>query len=206
MPAYQPLFDRAYDRRDKNEIVALYRRWALSYDDELGDNHYVAPQRAAAVFARHVEDRTIPVIDIGCGTGLVGCRLAEQGFVNVDGVDISAEMLSQALAKRAYRTLMEGDLTGRLAIPDANYGAAISVGTFTHHHVGPAGLDEVLRILVAGGIAAITVNGDAYIEDGYRAKFDRLAASGLCTIVEERDEDYIVARGIRSRVVVLRKT
>ena len=205
MPKYQPLFEKAYDRKDKEEVISLYRDWAEHYDAELGDNEYVAPQRGAALFAEHVPDRTARIIDIGCGTGLVGRFLLRYGFADIDGLDISAEMLAQAKKAGAYGKLMQADLTAGLDIPDASYDAVISVGTFTHNHVGPQGLDEVLRIVKAGGIAAVTVNGGAYVEDGYRAKFDQLVADGICDIVDERDEDYIVARGIQGRVVTLRK-
>ena len=205
MPDYQPLFEKAYDRKDKEEILSLYRDWAESYDAELGDNQYVAPQRAAADFARHVSNRAARILDVGCGTGLVGRFLAEHGFSRIDGLDISAAMLEQAEQRGGYERLMEADLTAGLDIADGAYDAVVSVGTFTHNHVGPRGVDEVLRVVRPGGIAAITVNGGAYVEDGYRAKFDRLVAEGVCAIVEEHDEDYIVARGIRGRVVTLRK-
>ena len=200
-----PLFEKAYDRKNKEEVVDLYRQWAETYDDELQGNAYVAPQRGAEAFAAHVADRSARVIDVGCGTGLVGRFLAERGFTRIDGLDISAEMIVQARGKGAYADLFTADLTETIAVPDAAYDAAISVGTFTHNHVGPNGIEEVLRIIKPGGIASITVNGDAYVADGYRAKFDALAASHACAIVEERDEDYIVARNIRSRIVVLKK-
>ena len=206
MPKYQPLFEKAYDRKDKDEVISLYRDWAEHYDAELGDNEYVAPQRGAALFADHVPDRKVHLIDIGCGTGLVGRFLLRYGFGNIDGLDISAEMLAQAKNAGAYTELMEADLTAGLDIADATYDAAISVGTFTHNHVGPQGLDEVLRIIKPSGIAGITVNGSAYVEDGYRAKFDQLVADGVCAILDEREEDYLIARGIRGRVVTLRKS
>lgn len=36
------------------------------------------------------------VLDMGCGTGLVGQYLVERGFKNVVGVDASAGMLEKA--------------------------------------------------------------------------------------------------------------
>ena len=201
-----PLLDKAYDRKTKDEVVDLYQEWAETYDDELESNSYVAPERGASVFAEHVSDHTARIIDIGCGTGLVGRLLAQDGYTAIDGLDISAAMLAQAREKGGYEDLFEADLTAVIDVPDALYDAAISVGTFTHNHVGPDGLDEVLRIVKPGAIASITVNADAYEADGYRAKFDALVADGVCAIIEERDEDYIIARGIRSRIVVLKKT
>ncbi|MCG8512403.1 MAG: class I SAM-dependent methyltransferase [Rhodospirillales bacterium] len=205
MSDYEPLLDKVYSRKTKDEVVDLYGEWAETYDDELENNYYVAPERGAGVFAEHVADREARIIDVGCGTGLVGRVLAARGFAAIDGLDISAEMLSQARRKGGYDKLFEADLTGPIDVADATYDAAISVGTFTHNHVGPDGLDEVLRIVKPGGIASITVNGDAYIADGYGAKFETLVADGVCIIVEQRDEEYIIARGIRSLIVVLKK-
>jgi len=205
MPEKKPLFEKAYDRKSKEEVADLYREWAGSYEEELEGYSYVAPQRGAAMLALHVKDRDAKVIDVGCGTGLVGRYLAEVGFTDVDGLDLSTEMLDQARAKGVYKELFQADLTARIAVPDAAYDAAISVGAFTHNHVGPDGIDEVLRIVKSGGIASITVNGGAYVEDGYRAKFDDLVASGKCAIMEEMDAEYIIDQGINSRIVVLKK-
>jgi SAM-dependent methyltransferase len=205
MSEYKPLLDKAYDRKNNDEVVDLYSEWAETYDDELKSNSYVAPERGVALFAEHVTDRDARIVDIGCGTGLVGRFLAARGYTAIDGLDISAEMLSQARGKGDYTNLFEADLTKAIDVADATYDAAISVGTFTHNHVGPSGLDEVLRIVKPGGVASITVNADAYIADGYAEKFDTLVADGVCSIVEQRDEEYIIARGIRSLIVVLEK-
>jgi len=200
------LLDKAYDRKNMHEVAALYGEWAATYDDELKNNSYVAPQLGASVFATYVRDLDARILDVGCGTGLVGHALMTHGYTNIDGLDLSTEMLNQARDKGCYEQLFQADLTAVIDVADACYDAAISVGTFTHNHVGPDGIDEVLRIVKPGGIASITVNGDAYVEDGYRAKFDTLVADGICSLVEERDEAYIIARDVRSRIMVLRKS
>ena len=87
----KPLLDKAYDRKDKDEVTALYREWATTYDDELKDNSYVAPQVGAGVFAEHVRDLDARILDLGCGTGLVGQALATHGYTSIDGLDLSAD-------------------------------------------------------------------------------------------------------------------
>ncbi len=47
------------------------------------------------------------VLDMGCGTGLVGQYLKERGFETVVGVDASAKMLVQAEEKKSYTELLE---------------------------------------------------------------------------------------------------
>jgi SAM-dependent methyltransferase len=55
-------------------------------------------------------------LDAGCGTGLVGEWLAPR-VTRLDGIDLSADMLSQARTKGIYETLAEGDITGEMETP-----------------------------------------------------------------------------------------
>ncbi|EKV27387.1 hypothetical protein C882_1889 [Caenispirillum salinarum AK4] len=85
---------------------------------------------AAETFARVAEAKVSPVLDAGCGTGLVGVELATRGFPVVDGLDISPEMLGEARAKGVYRDLVEADMTKPLtALATDAYAGVISVGT-----------------------------------------------------------------------------
>lgn len=53
---------------------------------------------------------TVRILDLGCGTGLIGLELAKRGFTNIVGVDISPGMLEQADQKRVYTELVEHDI------------------------------------------------------------------------------------------------
>ena len=75
--------------------------------------HYVAPARGAALLARYASS-TGKVLDCGCGTGLAGEQLKSLGFTDMDGIDISANMLRQARAKGVYGDLSQVDLTAGL--------------------------------------------------------------------------------------------
>lgn len=52
----------------------------------------------------------VKVLDLACGTGLVGKYLSESGFKNVHGIDISPNMLEEASAKCVYKELDEHTL------------------------------------------------------------------------------------------------
>ena len=93
--------------------------------------HYIAPSELARTLARHQATGDVPILDVGCGTGLTGCCLKAIGFSTIDGLDFSTAMLSKAQDKGVYRTLIEADLNAPLALGDGVYGAAISSGTFT---------------------------------------------------------------------------
>ena len=60
---------------------------------------------------RGLSKETCRVLDLGCGTGLVGEALARKGFKNIVGLDISPEMIKQAATKGVYAQFIEHDLT-----------------------------------------------------------------------------------------------
>ena len=70
--------------------------------------------------------------------------------------------------------MLVGDLSQPLEVPDSEYHAVISSGTFTHGHVGPEPLDEIFRILKPNGILACTVHIDLWQTRGFEAKFKSL--------------------------------
>jgi len=122
-------------------------------------------------------------LDIGCGTGVAGLALRHCGFVAIDGIDISPEMLQQASTKQhdgtaVYSNLIEADLTQPLAIATGTYAGAVSTGTFTHGHVGPAALAEVVRILRPGAIAAIGINAAHFSAFDFGPTLDQLVDAG----------------------------
>ena len=200
------LLHKAYELEGGEDAKLLYDEWAKSYDEELvEENEYVAPHLMAAVFAEHFNDKDARVIDVGCGTGLGGEALAEFGFTQIDGIDLSQAMLDQARDKGCYGDLIQADMRYPTATADAAYDAVVSVGAFTHKHIGPGGIDESLRITKSGGVLCLFVNADVYVEDDYDAKIAELIDAGKCEVLLNRTEDYIKKTGTMGRALVLRK-
>lgn len=54
-------------------------------------------------------ERIDAAADLGCGTGRTGVWLREHGVREIDGVDVTPEMLSTAREKKAYRRLLDSD-------------------------------------------------------------------------------------------------
>ena len=154
----QALLRRAYALSSDEESQRLYRDWATTYDDTmLHGLHYQSPRLVADRLAALIAARDSAVLDIGCGTGLVGRELAARGFSVIDGIDISPEMMAVARQKGGYRDFVCADLNARLPLADASYSGAICCGTFTSGHVRANCLEEVLRVLAPGAPFAFTV-------------------------------------------------
>lgn len=171
-----PDLDKAYALKTPEDSLNLYSAWAETYEEEFADaSGYQLPIAVAEAFARSEGEG--PVLDIGAGTGLVGLALQECNIGPIDGTDISSAMLAEAALKDCYENLFEGDLTGALPVENDLYNGIVSAGTFTHGHVGPAALDELLRVAKSGALYVLSINAEYYVGMGFEAKFQEISSS-----------------------------
>jgi SAM-dependent methyltransferase len=185
------LLRRAYALSSREEGEALYREWASSYDRTMVDGlGYIAPGLLCDAFAHGVTWRDGPVLDVGCGTGLVGDELVQRGFTTFDGLDLSADMMNEARHRGIYRELIAADLTQPLPIGDCSYRAVVCNGTFTSGHVDASCLDEIVRIIEPGGVLACSVHDSVWIALGFADAFDRLIRDGALATVERVAAPY----------------
>lgn len=169
----------AYAVETPEDNLRLYRDWAETYDGEFATTRgYSYPRTLAELFAEQANEVDSPVLDVGAGTGLVAQSLVELCAGPVDAIDISPEMLEVSRGKGVYRELIEGDLTAALPMEDARYGGIVSAGTFTHGHVGPAALDELLRVSRNGALFCLGINATAFDKYGFGSAFAALQARG----------------------------
>ena len=180
--------DDAYGLKTPEDSVRLYADWAETYDaDFVSRLGYIYHQEVALQFMEYFGTASGALLDVGCGTGVVGIALREAGISCIDGIDISAEMLAQSSKKKAgdgkpvYRNLIEADLTGSLDIANNQYAGIVSAGTFTHGHLGPESLEELWRIAEPGAVCVIGVNAEHYESSGFAEKFSDDVANARIT-------------------------
>ena len=171
--------DGAYSLETPEDSKELYRTWAATYDESFAARHgYVYAERVAETFL--AEGGTGPVLDIGAGTGLVAEAMRA---VEADGLDISAEMLNVAAQKGLYRNRFVADLTGPLDLPDAGYRGLVSAGTFTHGHVGPVCLPELMRVAAPNALFVLGINEGVFDLAGFGSAFAHLVADNVISPV-----------------------
>jgi len=183
-----PDLDLAYSLETPDDSRRLYARWAETYDETFVEKHgYVYHENVVGIFLDAGGSAGGAILDVGCGTGVVGVALGDVGETIVDGVDISPEMLDVARGKLtvhgrpAYRNLIEGDLTQTVPIGDDTYSGIVSVGTFTHGHLGPEAIDELVRVAAPSAVCALGINAVHYAELGFDRWFASRSAQGRLT-------------------------
>ena len=186
------------------DLQVVYKEWATAYDHD-NDNLLgtVSQPLSVQIFQEYIKDKSLRIIDVGCGTGLVGVELEKGGFSNFDGIDISQEMIDIA-KQRGYAQLFIGSLNVSLPCENNEYDAALCVGVFTHGHVGSNRLDELVRIVKPGGIVCFTVNEGVYDSYGFDSKIKNLESTNIWEILEIRKGDYMTKKNIKGVYCVVK--
>lgn len=189
---------------EPDEIQAIYRDWADSYDGDLDQFGYVAPQIGSSLFEAIVPDRASLVLDAGCGTGLVGQMLSQLGFTNLHGTDFSSEMLARAAQTEVYQSLFRSDFFQPVDLPSDQYEAIISIGVYSSR-MRETFLPEMIRILKPGGIICLSSRLH-YFEEELANQLSGYAANGLITIEHAEERPYMLAQNANAMYLILKKT
>ena len=179
--------DRLYGAPNLDDLREEYDRIASVYDEALVDGMgYRSPQAVAEV-ARKILPPDALLLDAGAGTGLLGVALAEAGFTQLDGMDMSREMLAHAARTHVYRDLREGRLGERLDYETGTYDGVASAGVLTTGHAPARCLDEFVRVTRPGGLLIFTLRADR-MPPGYADKLAELKRTRRLELVEKGDE------------------
>jgi predicted TPR repeat methyltransferase len=120
------------------------------------------------------------VLDVGCGTGLVGRALRDRGFTgHLRGLDISQESLAKARQGGAYDELGPADLQRRLEVEDSCVDAVVCVGVMTYLPDVEAVWRELARVTRPGGVVVVTQREDLWLERDCPGVAQRLRAEGV---------------------------
>ena len=169
----KPNLDLAYALESVQDNRNLYAAWAKDYETDFASTmDYILPNQVAKIFVEL--GGTGPVLDVGAGTGLAGQALSKLGINPIDALDLSGAMLEVALEKKIYRNFFTSDITQPIVTNNYSYQGIISSGTFTHGHVGPNAIDNLITVAEDGAFFALSINKNHWIEKGFAKKFESL--------------------------------
>jgi predicted TPR repeat methyltransferase len=188
----------AYSYKNSEELSKYYDDSAKDYDRFTESVGYVLHKRVAEK-ASHLLNtlrRTEEIIDIGCGTGLLGLELGSNPQnIRIDGIDISPEMVFYAYNKKkqngrmCYRKIYIGDISNQNQIQKNTYSFMVSSGTFTTGHLDAGHLLKIIRMMQADSYAVFSVKSDHFQDSGFMGQLERLVDSELIEIIEISEVD-----------------
>ena len=157
---------------DPDAIVKHYQHWAKTYDKDVIENYYGIAY-IVDLMHKHVQQSAnlsavraseLRVLDVGCGTGLLGSPLHALGYSNLDGMDLSVDMLAVAEKTGRYNSLI-ADVNINKPLPERLlqiYNVAVCIGVFTPGHVLPVALRQLVAATKPGGLVVLSTRVPYY--------------------------------------------
>ena len=114
-------------------IEKLFDAYAERFENHLvnGLKYHVPQEMFKQLLNRLPEPTTAEILDLGCGTGLMGDHLSSM-VAAIDGVDISSKMLTQADQKGVYRSLHQSDIREYLKGTETKWDAITAGDVFVY--------------------------------------------------------------------------
>lgn len=169
--------------------MGTYDKLCLTPETKYKNAH---DQLIAGVLSLFPHDRDVRILDVGAGTGIIGERLRDIGFRNVDGLDASAEMLKAAEQKGVYKRYIHGIFTDEpiAGIADDTYDLIVMCGVCGPGAVPVEAFQEAVRIVKPNGHIVNCLRAE-YLETcpEYRGRWEpfvsRLTEEGKWRLVEQ---------------------
>ena len=172
-----------YSAKDQDDLIERYDDAAEVYEAAMESDVGWTGHIELAKVVGHRVDKDARICDAGAGTGMLGAKLAEAGFTNMDANDLSAGMLKSAKAKGIYKDCRVMELGKPLPYLDDSYDAVTVCGVFTPNHAPASSLDELVRITKPGGLILYTLRADQEPPD-FAIKHRELRDAGLWDLVD----------------------
>jgi predicted TPR repeat methyltransferase len=149
---YFSLSGRKLERAEKSYIENLFNGYAEHFEEHLENTlNYRTPALLKDILEKEGPQLYTSVLDLGCGTGLMGKELRDQAHTLI-GVDLSSKMLEKALQKGIYDELFEEDLLSYLSQTKTSFDLIVASDTFPYFGALDKVFEHILRVLAPNGI------------------------------------------------------
>jgi len=183
----------------------LYASWAATYDKEVKENGYVTPKRIADALKDIVSDQSELILDYGCGTGLSGSALWAVGFKNIDGLDVSEEMVHLAKKKSIYRNLRVFEPSTKIPVQAEQYKIITAVGVIGAGAAPLQVFSDLLSLLPSNGLLAFSFNDHTLSDPSYEKEVDACLKVGKALMVHKSYGKHLPKANLNSNIYILKK-
>ena len=174
--------------KEIGDIATAFDGYVNQYDSDLEKWLYDAPEKAAKRLATRLPPHS-RILDVGCGTGLVGVELNKLGFIRPDGIDISSLSLREAERKGVYRHTLIADIlkSDFFFLDTYYYDGIICVGVLTYLEDIPSVLLKLIKLVRTGGEIELTQRSDMYKYYNLHKDLTAMVDAGLISNLEITD-------------------
>merc|ERR1712106_1226813 len=186
------------------EVHRAYEGWTSTYEQDLanlgssGADHLGDELVTTLRDMGRVDMGTVSVLDVACGTGLVGDALVKRGFSNITGTDFCRSMLDIAEQKGVYKHLDESSFGEEVPsnLAGNKFDCVVMKGGFAAGHLPLASLGTMARLCKPGGLVinSMTLEYTQIVAEyqGIEEYVKRLEEEGVWRIVKRKViPDYI---------------
>jgi predicted TPR repeat methyltransferase len=188
-----------------NDSRELYASWASTYDNEVQKNGYVTPERVAKALKDIVTNQSEVILDYGCGTGLSGFALQAVGFTNIDGLDVSQEMVSLAEKKSIYKKLTVFDPSTKIPVHADQYKIITAIGVIGAGAAPLEVFDNLFSLLPPSGLFGFSFNDHTLSDPNYEEKVNQCLSSGQAIILHKSYGNHLPKANLKSNIYILKK-
>jgi predicted TPR repeat methyltransferase len=141
----------------KRLISSAYDQHSDHYDSHMiGTLKYRIPDFLFDELAHHVPSQALDILDLGCGTGLMGARLRPLART-LTGVDLSRQMLEIARRRQIYDNLARGELIEFLQTQDKKFDLVVAADVFVYFGDLSSVFHVVRAALRGGGLFGFSI-------------------------------------------------
>lgn len=155
-----------YPKAPATYIQHLFDQYAPYYDFHLQERlDYQVPLAIKTLLYQETSllEGRWKMLDLGCGTGLMGTLLQDYSQELV-GVDLSSQMLAAAREKNCYHTLLQQDISDPLKAFQ-NFDLIIAADVFTYIGKLDGLIASLWELLPAGGYFCFTIETQYHRKD-----------------------------------------
>ena len=165
----------------------------------------MTPKRVATALKEVVTDQSELILDYGCGTGLSGLALQLVGFKNIDGLDISKEMVSLAEKKSIYRNLKIFNPNTEIPVRLEQYQIITAIGVIGAGAAPLRVFDDLFSLLPRGGLFAFSFNDHTLSDPDYEKKVEQYLDAGYALLIHKSYGSHLPKANLKSNIYILKK-
>jgi len=173
-----------------DQVENVYDNWAANYDEDTDKLGFASPLACASAAVNVSKHRGARLLDVGCGTGLLGKICEDLGFGDFcfDGMDLSEEMLQTLRSKgraNIYKSIIKHDLSEMpWPLESKAYDCTVCNGVLIYIKE-PKVLEEFVRVTKKAGHCCIMFRDDGYPE--FEEKDNQMRAEGQWQLVSKSE-------------------